>query len=73
MSNHVSISGADYGRASSNLDSNHVECSGKGGEEPQADMEGDMKVNFADDEVDPYEKALQMCNLLDGGKDTFFR
>jgi hypothetical protein len=48
-----------------------MECSAQGGEEPQPDEEGDMKVELVDYEVDPYEEALR--NLLDGGGgDTFF-
>jgi hypothetical protein len=72
MSNHRSISGVDCGEALGDLDSNLAKCSEQGDEDLQANREGNMKVELVDYEVDPYEEALWMYNLPDGGGETFF-
>jgi hypothetical protein len=58
MSDPVSINGVVF------PDSNPTECSGQGGEEPQANREGNMKDDLVDYKVDPYKEAL--CNLTEG-------
>ena len=40
--------------------------------DPQVEIEGSDKLDLVDYKVDPYEEALRIYNLLDGGDDTFF-
>jgi hypothetical protein len=72
MSNHVSIRGVDCGRASSDPNSNPLECFEHGSKDSQIDTEGNMNVDLVDYKVNPYKEALQMCDLPDGGGKTFF-
>jgi hypothetical protein len=71
MSYHVSISGANCGGALGKPNSNPLVCSGQGGEEAQADREGNVMVDLIDYKVDPYKAAIR--DHPDGGANSFFQ
>jgi hypothetical protein len=71
LSDHLNITGMNFGEASRDRDSTPPECSRQGGQEAHAEEKGCMTPDVVDYEMDVYEVA--MCDPSDGGADAFFR
>jgi hypothetical protein len=71
LSDHLNITGVNFGKASRDRDSTPLECSRQGGQEAHAEEKGCMTPDAKDYKMDVYEAT--MCNPSDGCTDAFFR